>query len=215
MRKLGLFALAFALALFLFAPFTQATIFGSIRGIVHDPQHRPIPGAQIKLKAADSEWMQSAETNQDGEFAFLAVPIGDYVITVSGNGFETSQQNLTVVSGSSPILHIELIIASVHQSATVHGEATMATVDSATPTSLVDRQDIARTPGADRSNSVQMITDFVPGSYVTHDQLHIRGGHQVSWLIDGVSIPNTNIASNLGPQIDPKDIDYQIGRAHV
>src|SRR5207249_9753373 len=24
---------------------------------------------------------------------------------------------------------------------------------------------------------------------------------------DGVAIPNTNIASNLGPQIDPKDID--------
>ena len=38
--------------------------------------------------------------------------------------------------------------------------------------------------------------------------LHMRGGHQVSWLIDGVPIPNTNIASNLGPQIDPKDIDY-------
>ena len=52
-----------------------------------------------------------------------------------------------------------------------------------------------------------MITDYVPGSYVTHDQLHVRGGHQVSWLIDGVPIPNTNIASNLGPQIDPKDID--------
>jgi hypothetical protein len=29
----------------------------------------------------------------------------------------------------------------------------------------------------------------------------------VSWLIDGVPIPNTNIASNLGPQIDPNDID--------
>ena len=26
--------------------------------------------------------------------------------------------------------------------------------------------------------------------------------------VDGVEIPNTNIASNLGPQIDPKDIDY-------
>ena len=52
-----------------------------------------------------------------------------------------------------------------------------------------------------------MITNYVPGSYVTHDQLHIRGGHQVSWLIDGVPIPNTNIASNLGPQVDPRDID--------
>jgi len=53
-----------------------------------------------------------------------------------------------------------------------------------------------------------MITDYTPGSYVTHDMLHMRGGHQVEWLIDGVPIPNTNIASNLGPQIDPKDIDY-------
>ena len=52
-----------------------------------------------------------------------------------------------------------------------------------------------------------MITNYVPGAYMTHDQLHVRGGHQVSWLIDGVPIPNTNIASNLGPQIDPKDID--------
>jgi hypothetical protein len=53
-----------------------------------------------------------------------------------------------------------------------------------------------------------MITNFVPGAYFVHDQLHVRGGHQVSWEIDGVEIPNTNIASNLGPAIDPKDIDY-------
>jgi hypothetical protein len=52
-----------------------------------------------------------------------------------------------------------------------------------------------------------MITDYVPGAYMTHDMLHMRGGHQTSWLIDGVEIPNTKIASNVGPQIDPKDID--------
>ncbi|HXY51204.1 MAG TPA: TonB-dependent receptor plug domain-containing protein [Terriglobales bacterium] len=38
--------------------------------------------------------------------------------------------------------------------------------------------------------------------------LHLRGGHQVSWLLDGVPIPNTNIAATFGPQVDPKDIDY-------
>jgi len=42
---------------------------------------------------------------------------------------------------------------------------------------------------------------------MTHDMLHMRGGHELSWLIDGVNIPNTNIAANVGPQIDPKDID--------
>ena len=53
-----------------------------------------------------------------------------------------------------------------------------------------------------------IITDYAPGAYMTHDMLHMRGGHQVAWLIDGVEIPNTNIASNLAAQIDPKDIDY-------
>ena len=54
---------------------------------------------------------------------------------------------------------------------------------------------------------MEMITDYVPGAYMTHDMLHMRGGHQTSWLIDGIAIPNTKIASNVGPQIDPKDID--------
>jgi hypothetical protein len=54
---------------------------------------------------------------------------------------------------------------------------------------------------------MQMITDYVPGAYMTHDMLHINGGHQTSWLLDGVAIPNMKIGSNVGPQIDPKDID--------
>ena len=77
-----------------------------------------------------------------------------------------------------------------------------------TPTTTLSREDIERTPGADRTNGMEMITDYVPGAYMTHDMLHMRGGHQVAWLIDGIEIPNTNIASNIGPQIDPMDIDY-------
>jgi hypothetical protein len=100
------------------------------------------------------------------------------------------------------------VIATLNQTVVVVGQAEVANVDSATPTTLIDRDDIARTPGADRTNSMAMIADYVPATYVTHDMLHMRGGHQVDWLIDGVPVPNTNIAANLGPQIDPKDIDY-------
>src|SRR5262249_20899697 len=67
--------------------------------------------------------------------------------------------------------------------------------------------EIQATPGASRTNSLEFITAYTPGAYMVHDQLHIRGGHQVSWLVDGVPVPNTNIASNVGPQFDPKDID--------
>jgi outer membrane cobalamin receptor len=197
-----------AVVLLVSAPLARATIFGSIRGIVHDPQHRPLAGATVTLQSATSSWLQTTQTTQDGEFIFNPVPLGDYTLTVSQPGFEVSQQTITIASDASPILHVPLRIATVNQTEVVSTQAEVASVDSVTPTTLIDRHDIARTPGANRTNSLQMITDYVPGAYYTHDQLHIRGGHQVSWLIDGVEIPNTNIASNLGPQIDPKDIDY-------
>jgi len=195
---------------FLFASGVFATIFGTVRGVVHDPQHRPVANAAVKLKSATSDWTQTAQTDQDGAFLFTAVPVGDYQVTVTRSGFADEQETVTVVSASSPTLHFQLKIASVNQTETVtaEGQEEVANVDSVTPTTLVARADIAQTPGADRTNAMQMITDYVPAAYVTHDMLHMRGGHQVDWLIDGVPIPNTNIATNLGPQIDPKDIDY-------
>lgn len=183
----------------------MATVFGTVRGIAHDPQHRPIPDMTVLLKAKTSEYTQTMQTDVDGEFHFDAVPLGEYTVTVSKVDFAQQQQSVTVLSSSAPILHFEMGLASQNQSVTVSD--TSGQVESTTPTTLVGRLEIQETPGATRSNSLAMITNYVPGAYLTHDQLHIRGGHQVSWLIDGVPIPNTNIASNLGPQIDPKDID--------
>src|SRR5260370_9532944 len=114
---------------------------------------------------------------------------------------------VTVLSGTAPILHFELRLPTQAQSVIVSADSAPAQTESVTPTEVISREGIMRTPGATRANSVAMITNYVPGAYITHDQLHVRGGHQVSWLIDGVPIPNTNIASNLGPQIDPKDIN--------
>jgi hypothetical protein len=200
----------FFLIALLFAGSGFATIFGSVRGIVHDPQHRPISDATVTLKSATSAWTQSSQTDQDGGFSFSAVPVGDYLVTVSKAGFADEQQAVTVVADSSPTLHFQLRLGTVSESTEVVSSSPLMVegMDSVTPTTLVNRQDIDQTPGADRSNSMAMITDYVPAAYVTHDMLHMRGGHQVNWLIDGVPIPNTNIATNLGPQIDPKDIDY-------
>ena len=129
-------------------------------------------------------------------------------MTVSRDGFSTSSQEAVVGSGSSPVLHFQLVIGTLRESVTVEEAALAVNPEQMTPATIISRDEIATTPGANLSNSLTAITDFVPGAWITHDQLHVRGGHQVSWAIDGVPIPNTNIASNIGPQIDPKDIDY-------
>ena len=186
----------------------RAEIFGTVHGIVHDPQHRPIQDANVDLKAERSDWVQHQKTDDNGEFNFSAVPLGEYTVTVTIANFQPAEQSVEVTSGSSPVLHFQLELAGMAEKTVVTGEPVSATLDSVTPTTLLSRQDIQDTPGADRTNSLAMITDYVPGAYITHDQLHIRGGHQVSWLVDGVPVPNTNIASNVGPQFDPKDVDY-------
>jgi hypothetical protein len=188
--------------------FAHAAVVGSVRGVIHDPQHRPVQNAMVMIKAKSSDWASTVNSDASGNFVFPAVPLGEYQVTVAGVGFEQSRQDVAVVSGSQPVLHFALNVAGAKEEINVTDSVDGAPTDSSTPTTVVNRLEISHTPGADRSNSLAMITDYVPGAYVTHDQLHIRGGHQTSWLVDGVPVPNTNIASNLGPQFDPKDIDY-------
>jgi hypothetical protein len=173
--------------------------------VVHDPQHKPVAGADIALRATDSDFVLRGTTNSNGEFELLSTPIGVYRITISSKGFASVKELLTVASGTNSVLHVALPLASETQTIVVEG--TTAPADSVTPTTLVSRAMIEETPGASRAIGMEMITNYVPGAYISHNMLHMRGGHQNSWLIDGIAIPNTKIASNIGPQIDPKDID--------
>jgi hypothetical protein len=185
-----------------------ASVFATVHGVVHDPQHRPLAGADVTLRAADSEFLLRATTTSDGEFELPQAPIGVYRLTVASPGFATITQPLTIASGTNPVLHIMLSVAAATQTVVVQGtQPSISAVDSVTPTTLITRANIDETPGASRTIGMEMITDYIPGAYIAHDMLHMRGGHQTSWLIDGISIPNTKIASNVGPQIDPKDID--------
>src|SRR6202000_2687434 len=89
-----------------------ATIFGTVRGIVHDPQHRPVTNAQITLQARKSAYTQTVKTDDEGQFHFDAVPLGEYSVKVEQTGFEASEQNITVLSGTAPLFHLELRVAA-------------------------------------------------------------------------------------------------------
>lgn len=204
MRKV--FAFLLASVFLLWSPLARATVFGNVRGIVHDPQHRPVANASVQLKSATSDWSKMTQTNSDGEFSFPAVPFGDYSVSVTATGFSPEKQELTLASDTSSILHFQLSLAPVTETTVVTAEAGTSALETFTPTTLVDRGDIQQTPGAGLTNSLAMVTDFTPAAYMTHDMLHMRGGHQTSWLIDGVPIPDTNIATSLAPRVDPRDI---------
>jgi len=190
-----------------FSPEARASIFGTVRGIVHDTQHRPIEGAKIELRAKLSDWQRSAVSDSEGSFQIDAVPAGAYILLISHDGFRSAEVGLVVAADTAPLRHFPLELATINQQIEVQADAVNIDPTSSTSSATVTRAEIQDAPGATRTNSLEFITDYTPGAYMVHDQLHIRGGHQVSWLVDGIPVPNTNIASNVGAQFDPKDID--------
>lgn len=176
-----------------------AAAFGSVSGIVRDDNGRPIAGARVVLESAAHTTVQRL-TDSTGRFHFPRVAIGQYLLTVSRKGLVSVSQPVTVKAGYFP--SPQIVLSPLAQ-VTVTASPVVASV---TPVTMVSQQEIEATPGAINVNSLAMITDYVPGAYEAHDMLHIRGGHQTSWLIDGVEIPNTSIAENLGPELNPGDI---------
>ncbi len=185
-----------------------ASVFGTVKVIVHDPQHRPVQGAQVVVQSRTSAFKQNSTTNEDGIATVLNVPVGEYDIKIVSSGFADAQQSVMATSDNVQELHFALSVASHQETVDVSGTPELVDPASSTPEAVVSRAQIAQTPGADGSNSLAIITNFTPGATLVHDQLHVRGGHQVTWAIDGVPVPNTNIATNVGPQFNPKDIDY-------
>src|ERR1700720_1061012 len=176
---------AFIVIISLFAAPLGATIFGTVRGTVTDAKHTGIPGVAVRLSSRTSGWQATATTDSAGAFAFQAVPIGSYVVAA---GDSTA---IEVASGATVTVNLKM--ATVAASVDVTATATPVDPRSPATQNTISRIDVQQSPGADRANSLSMITDFVPSAVIVHDQLHVRGGHQVDWLIDGVPVPNTNI----------------------
>jgi len=176
----------------------------SLRGIVHDPQHRPLPGAQVALH--NPAFSRTAPSDANGEFHFDDVPEGAYTIDVASSGFRPISQQIEVNAAKTPVLHFQLELAPVTSSVEVAGTASRLDTQTSTVQTSVASVEILQTPGADQTNSLAMITDFTPGAYMVHDMLHMRGGHQVNWFFDGIPVINTNIAANVAPLINPKNV---------
>jgi Carboxypeptidase regulatory-like domain/TonB-dependent Receptor Plug Domain len=180
---------------------------GTLRGIVHDPQHRPLPNAQVLVSPAGGAGPRTLQSDANGEFQIEDLTEGAYSITISAPGFQTLEQSLTVAAGKSPVLHFQLELAAVRSSVEVSDATSRLNPETSTVRTLVSPQEIQQTAGADQANSLAMITNFTPGAYMVHDMLHMRGGHQVNWFFDGIPVVNTNIAANVAPLINPKNVE--------
>ena len=61
----------------------HAAIYGTVSGLVDDPQLRPVPDADVTLRARLSSWREHARTDVEGRFSFATVPAGEYTVSIA------------------------------------------------------------------------------------------------------------------------------------
>src|SRR6476620_8202919 len=122
-----------------------ASVFGTIKAIVHDPQHRPVQGAQVEVKSRTSDFKTSGTTNEEGMALLSNVPVGEYDVAIISHGFSGAQQSVTVNSGNVQEMHFALALAQHQETVEVSGAPETVNPSSPVPQTLVNRGDIAET----------------------------------------------------------------------
>jgi len=98
-----------------------------IAGSVSDEQQRiAIDGAQLRLSSSAGELMTSGFTTSDGRFSFTSLRAGVYKLTITAKGYESSEQEVNMLSASVDNLRIILRKSAVAKSDSAAGGSVSA-----------------------------------------------------------------------------------------
>src|SRR6516164_7971687 len=119
------------------------SVFGTVKVIVHDPQHRPVNGAQVVVQSRTSAFKQAGATDDEGIATLLNLPVGEYDVKITAQGFANNQLGVVVNSDRVQELHFALSVASHQETVEVSGTAELVNPTSSTPQTVVSRTEIA------------------------------------------------------------------------
>jgi hypothetical protein len=198
-RKRCFLLLLFSLvAIFTWAQSETATVSGQ----VVDPSGLNVTGAQVKLVDIDRDTSSSVTTNTTGLYTFPSVKPGRYRMEVIAAGFKVVNVTGVTVNVQDHLeQNFKLVVGSVSESITVEGGAPLVDTESATVSTVVDRNFAENLPMNGRS--FQALIQLTPGVVLTANNGTDTGQFSVNgqrananyWMVDGVS---ANIGINAG-----------------
>ena len=146
-------ARAFAWAgVILFAAFSTAPIQGQVvgatlSGTVHDASGAVVSGAKVAALNVGTGVVREVTANSDGVYSAPNLLPGQYQVTVSSKGFQTSsQKGITLSVGASQTLNVSLKVGEVTQTVEVNAELAGVQTDSSAISAVVDSRTVRELP---------------------------------------------------------------------
>ena len=178
-----------------FSAQAQST-FGSIVGVVKDPNGLVIPGAKVTLASLDNQTTREAVSDPDGAFQFMNVKAGRYEVTAVAEGFAVFKlQSMELEARQTLRADITLKVKSATETIEVGDLAPMINTESATLADTKDFLQVSQLPVNYRgaTTSSLAVLDTVPGTQQdANGNVSVGGGlpSQVQYSVDGASTVN-------------------------
>jgi carboxypeptidase family protein len=96
---------------------------GALKGTVEDSTGAAVVGAHVALKHNVTGKQFSQVTDEDGYFQVSQLPVGQYVLTVEAQGFETWEKTIDVGPKPTSAILIRMKLPQVKQQVTVQAQA--------------------------------------------------------------------------------------------
>jgi Carboxypeptidase regulatory-like domain/TonB dependent receptor len=184
-----------------------------ITGRVTDLSGAAIADAGVKVNASTGASF-STKTNSSGAYEFPALSAGDYVVTVSHEGFSTVKRSVTMLIGQLVEVDVPMTVASTNQSVIVEANTLAVDTTSSQVGGNITPQDVATIPINGR-NYMELAT-LVPGvrvNAITNDT-PLGGANSGKFQIDldGLQVTQDTADASFGqPRFSPDAISqFQI-----
>jgi hypothetical protein len=177
------------LALALSAPAAFAQQTGSIQGKVSDNSGGVLPGVTVEARSDVLPGPRVTTTDSVGRYQLPQLPPGDYTITFTLSGMQTTSKKVRVQLQETTAADATMGLGGLTESVTVTGEVSLVDKASASITSGIPREQIALVPvGQEYRDLIKL----VPGVQYTQDS--VRGpssgssGQDNVYKFDGVNV---------------------------
>src|SRR2546430_5234238 len=129
------------------ACYGQAIAVAEVQGQVSDASGAAVPGAQIKMIQAETQYTRNTTSAADGAYSLPNLPVGPYTLEVTADGFKTHVQSGIILQvGSGIQINVALQVGSVTENVKVTASANMVETRTNSVAQVIDERRIIELP---------------------------------------------------------------------
>ena len=181
--------------------FTNAqSTTGSITGVVTDEQQAAIPNASVTARNTETGFSRTLQTNDEGRYNFVNLPIGSYEVSVEAPNFSKYvQTGIKLVVNQNAVVDAGLKAGGVQETVTVTENASLLNTTTAEVSTRFDEKRLSELPISTNRNVYNVLLS-VPGvSQLSSGQTGFANG--ISFSSNGGRLRSNNF------MIDGQDIN--------